>query len=83
MKYPHFKECLLFAAVLIPISGAFMLLRKLERGAGGHFHYFLLGLSFTLTESASIVRPSLLFGSTWIANVNGVCRATGTACRSH
>lgn len=53
-----------FALVFV----AFMLLRRLERGAAGRTHFFFLGVGFTLVEAVAIVRLALLFGSTWVVN---------------
>lgn len=53
--------------LLVLLSG--LLVRKLYPGTGAHLEFLLLGLGFTLIESAAIVRMALLFGSTWVVNV--------------
>lgn len=50
------------------LVGAFLVLRTQHRVAGLHANFLLLGLGFTLMESAAIVRFALLFGSTWITS---------------
>jgi len=50
------------------VFAAFMLLHRLERGAAGHTHFFLLGVGFTLVEAVAIVRLALLSGSTWVVD---------------
>jgi len=46
----------------------FLMLKKRSGSAGVGSEFFLLGLAFTLLESAAIVRLALLFGTTWIVN---------------
>ncbi len=58
----------LLAAIMVLIAGAFLLLRKLHPVRGLHANFLLLGVGFTLMESAAIVRLALLFGSTWTVN---------------
>ncbi|MEO6597844.1 MAG: methyltransferase domain-containing protein, partial [Planctomycetota bacterium] len=53
--------------LLVALSG--LLVRKLFPGTGGHLDFLLLGLGFTLVESAAIVRMALLFGSTWVVHI--------------
>lgn len=42
--------------------------RKQYPGEPAPLSFFMLGLGFTLVESAAVVRLSLLFGSTWLVN---------------
>lgn len=57
-----------FALLALLIAATFFLVRKLHPGEPVHAEFFLLGLGFTLVESAAIVRLALLFGSTWVVN---------------
>lgn len=57
------------AAILALVVGAGLLVRGVNPGGGFQLPFFLLGLGFTLVESAAIVRMALLFGSTWIVTV--------------
>ena len=57
-----------FALLALLIGATFFLVRKLHPGEPVHAEFFLLGLGFTLVESAAIVRLALLFGSTWVVN---------------
>jgi len=57
-----------FALLAILIGATFLIVRKLHPGEPAHAEFFLLGLGFTLVESAAIVRLALLFGSTWVVN---------------
>ncbi len=61
----YLKVMLLVGAMA---AGAFLLLRREEKSAGLHLDFFLLGLGFSLLESAAIVRLALAFGSTWVVN---------------
>jgi hypothetical protein len=57
------------AAVLLVLTGfAAWCVRRQRPGSGLHLEFLLLGLGFTLVESAAIVRMALLFGSTWVVN---------------
>ena len=56
------------AALVGLIFGAFMLLRSQHRVTGLHTNFFLLGVGFTLMETAAVVRFALLFGATWVTN---------------
>lgn len=64
----------LLGAILALITAVFFLLRRLHPVKGLHANFLLLGVGFTLMESAAIVRLALLFGSTW--TVNAVVFAT-------
>ncbi len=56
-----------FFLVLILLVGiAYYILRKVEPKTGLHLNFLLLGIGFTLVQSAAIVRLALLFGSTWV-----------------
>ena len=66
----------LLAAITVLIAGAFLLLRKLQPVKGLHANFLLLGVGFTLMESAAIVRLALLFGSTWTVNAVVFCSAS-------
>jgi hypothetical protein len=57
-----------FALLAILIGATFVIVRKLHPGEPVRGEFFLLGLGFTLVESAAIVRLALLFGSTWVVN---------------
>lgn len=63
---PVYKK--LFAAISVLIAAAFVLLRYVHPVTGLHANFFLLGMGFTLLESAAIVRLALVFGSTWVVN---------------
>lgn len=58
----------LFASIVVLILLAFFLVRRIHPVRGLHGNFLLLGLGFTLMESAAIVRLALLFGSTWVVN---------------
>ena len=58
-----------FAMLALLIAVIARMVRKLYPGEAARPEFFLLGLGFTLVESAAIVRSSLLFGSTWVVNV--------------
>jgi len=55
-------------ALSLLIMGAFVLLRTQHRVSGSHANFFLLGVGFTLMETAAVVRFALLFGATWVTN---------------
>lgn len=63
---PVYRQLMAFVAVLI--AGAFLLLRRIHPVSGLHANFLLLGLGFTLMQSSSIVRMSLVFGTTWLVN---------------
>lgn len=58
------------AGVLLLVCLAGLIVRRLyyRPGSGPYVDFFLLGLGFTLIESAAVVRMALLFGSTWTVN---------------
>jgi hypothetical protein len=53
------------AFVLALILAVYVALRRMHAPTGLHANFFLLGVGFTLMESAAIVRLALVFGSTW------------------
>jgi len=57
-----------FALLALLIAATFALVRRLHPGQPVRLEFFLLGLGFTLVESAAIVRLALLFGGTWLVN---------------
>lgn len=57
-----------FALLAVLIGATFLVVRRLHPGEPVRAEFFLLGLGFTLVESAAIVRLALLFGSTWVVN---------------
>ena len=57
-----------FALLGVLIAAAFVIVRRLHPGEPLRGEFFLLGLGFTLVESAAVVRLALLFGSTWVVN---------------
>lgn len=59
----------LFAVLAALILVALLTVRARHRVSGLHTNFLLLGLGFTLMESAAIVRMALLFGATWVTNV--------------
>jgi SAM-dependent methyltransferase len=63
---PVYLQILSFVVLLV--FGAFLLVRRLHPGTGGHLDFLALGLGFSLMESAAVVRFALLFGSTWVVN---------------
>jgi hypothetical protein len=58
----------LFASLLLLVAAAFALLRREHPDHGMHVNFLLLGVGFTLMESAAVVRFALFFGSTWIVS---------------
>ncbi len=58
----------LFGTLALLIAGVFLLLRRVHPVPGLHLEFLLLGLGFTLMESAAVVRMALVFGSTWTVN---------------
>jgi SAM-dependent methyltransferase len=58
----------LVIAVLALVATVLVVFRRHGGGAGGGLHFLLLGMGFTLMESAAVVRLALLFGSTWVVN---------------
>jgi hypothetical protein len=63
---PIYRYLGLLLLALVGLAG--LLVRRLYPGTGIHLEFLLLGLGFTLVESAAIVRMALLFGSTWVVN---------------
>lgn len=57
-----------FAVLLSLVALAYFILRKVEPKTGLHLNFLLLGVGFTLVQSAAIVRLALLFGSTWVVS---------------
>lgn len=57
-----------FALLAMLIGAAFVVVRRLHPGEPMRGEFFLLGLGFTLVESAAVVRLALLFGTTWVVN---------------
>jgi hypothetical protein len=57
-----------FAMLVLLIAVIALVVRKLYPNEPARPEFFLLGLGFTLVESAAVVRLSLLFGSTWVVN---------------
>lgn len=57
-----------FALLSLLIAAIAIVVRKQYPGEPARPVFFLLGLGFTLVESAAVVRLSLLFGSTWLVN---------------
>ena len=64
MVSPLYLE--VFAVFFVCAAFAFFLLYRQTRKISFKGNFFLMGLGFTLLESAAIVRLTLLFGSTWI-----------------
>jgi hypothetical protein len=63
---PIYLQSFAMLALLIALIAG--LVRKLYPSERARPEFFLLGLGFTLVESAAVVRLSLLFGSTWLVN---------------
>jgi len=65
------KALLMLASLSIVLVLAVALAKTPGAGRGRFFfrgHFFFLGMAFMLLETMSIVRFSLLFGSTWMVN---------------
>lgn len=58
----------LMAGIAVLIGGVVVLLRRIHPVEGLYANFLFLGLGFTLVESSSIVRLTLIFGSTWTVN---------------
>jgi hypothetical protein len=69
---PIFIKALLMLAVLSIVLVAAVVLAGSPAGGRGRFffrgHFFFMGMAFMLLETMSVVRFSLLFGSTWMVN---------------
>jgi hypothetical protein len=63
---PVYRNLLLCMAGLM--AGMLVLLRRIHGPSWTGLPFLFLGMGFMLMESASIVRLSLAFGSTWIVN---------------
>jgi SAM-dependent methyltransferase len=57
-----------FATLAVLVLLVARVVRKQYPSEPARPEFFLLGLGFTLVESAAVVRLSLLFGSTWLVN---------------
>ncbi|HEX7503299.1 MAG TPA: spermidine synthase, partial [Acidobacteriota bacterium] len=76
MKFPVIPAVFLRALFMLALLSVVLVLAVAlagNRGAGrGRFffrgHFFFLGMAFMLLETMSVVRFSLLFGSTWMVN---------------
>lgn len=58
----------LFGALSLLIAGVYVHLRRRHRAAEAPPALFLLGVGFTLTEAAAVVRLALVFGTTWVVS---------------
>jgi hypothetical protein len=69
---PVFTQALLMLAFLSVLLVILVSVGKAPGLGRGHFvfraHFFFLGMAFMLLETMSVVRFSLLFGSTWMVN---------------
>jgi len=69
---PIFIKALLMLAFLSIVLVAAVVLAGAPVGDRGRFffrgHFFFMGMAFMLLETMSVVRFSLLFGSTWMVN---------------
>jgi hypothetical protein len=76
MKFPvipaiFLKALFMLACLSVVLVGAVALAGTRGAGRGRFFfrgHFFFLGMAFMLLETMSVVRFSLLFGSTWMVN---------------
>ena len=69
---PVFIKALLMLAILSIVLVAAVIFTGAPDGGRGRFffrgHFFFMGMAFMLLETMSVVRFSLLFGSTWMVN---------------